>query len=123
MIDFAREHKRCAIWAGCGTGKTSAMEYYLALDRLLGGISEDPTLVLGPMRVARDQHQLFRSVGCGQLPHFITDGRTRRRCGNQSVMVPRPGGREARLVAFKKHGGNLRSLASRAKHAARDPSR
>ena len=53
MIDFAREHKRCAIWAGCGTGKTSAMEYLIALLKLLGEHGS-PWLALGPMRVARD---------------------------------------------------------------------
>ena len=53
MIEFAKEHKRCAIWAGMGSGKTSAMEYLIALLRLLGE-GEHPWLVLGPMRVARD---------------------------------------------------------------------
>jgi len=54
MIDWAREHKRCAIWAGMGSGKTSAMEYLIALLKLLGETGENPWLVLGPMRVARD---------------------------------------------------------------------
>src|SRR5208282_1660364 len=54
MVDFAREHKRCAIWAGMGSGKTSAMEYLIALLKLLGEIGDEPWLVLGPMRVARD---------------------------------------------------------------------
>ena len=54
MIDFAREHKRCAIWAGMGSGKTSAMEYLIALLRMLGEVGNGPWLVLGPMRVARD---------------------------------------------------------------------
>lgn len=53
MVAFAREHKRCGIWAGMGSGKTSAMEYVTALLSLLGERSE-PTLVIGPMRVARD---------------------------------------------------------------------
>ncbi len=53
MVDFAREHKRCAIWAGMGSGKTSAMEYLIALLRLLG-LADGPWLVIGPMRVARD---------------------------------------------------------------------
>lgn len=48
-------HKRCAIWAGMGSGKTSAMEYLLCLLRLLGYVDIcAPTLVVGPARVARD---------------------------------------------------------------------
>ncbi len=56
MIDWAREHKRCAIWAGMGSGKTSAMEYLIGLLNLIGetGSRSEPWLVLGPMRVARD---------------------------------------------------------------------
>ena len=53
MVAWAREHKRCEIWAGMGTGKTSAMEFLIALLKLVQGI-EEPWLVLGPMRVARD---------------------------------------------------------------------
>src|SRR5271166_949724 len=54
MVNFAREHKRCAIWAGMGSGKTSAMEYLIEYLNLLGEVSGEPWLVLGPMRVARD---------------------------------------------------------------------
>jgi hypothetical protein len=54
MIDFARANKRCAIWAGMGSGKTSAMEYLIVLLTLLGEVESEPWLVLGPMRVARD---------------------------------------------------------------------
>ena len=54
MIAWAREHKRCGIWAGMGSGKTSAMEYTIALLKLLGCVGDEPWLVLGPMRVARD---------------------------------------------------------------------
>jgi hypothetical protein len=56
MIDWAWEHKRCAIWAGMGSGKTSAMEYLIELLKLCGqvGGSDEPWLILGPMRVARD---------------------------------------------------------------------
>lgn len=54
MVDFAREHKRCAIWAGMGSGKTSAMEYTIEFLRFLGEVGNEPWLVLGPMRVARD---------------------------------------------------------------------
>lgn len=55
MVAWARTHKRCEIWAGMGSGKTSAMEFYLCLLHLLGEIDRrHPTLVVGPMRVARD---------------------------------------------------------------------
>jgi hypothetical protein len=54
MVDFAREIKRCAVWAGMGSGKTSAMEYLIDLLKLLGEVGDEPWLVLGPMRVARD---------------------------------------------------------------------
>jgi SNF2 family DNA or RNA helicase len=50
MVEFAKEHKRCAIWAMPGTGKTSAMEFLIAYLRLVDRFS--PWLVLGPMRVA-----------------------------------------------------------------------
>src|SRR5271165_4733987 len=54
MIDFAQHNKRCAIWAGMGSGKTSAMEYTITLLKMLGTVGSEPWLVLGPMRVARD---------------------------------------------------------------------
>lgn len=54
MVAFAREHKRCEIWAGMGSGKTSAMEYTIALLKLLGQVGDEPWLVIGPARVARD---------------------------------------------------------------------
>ncbi len=55
MVAWARTHKRCEIWAGMGSGKTSAMEFYLCLLHLLGEIDRrHPTLVVGPARVARD---------------------------------------------------------------------
>ena len=54
MIEFARANKRCAIWAGMGSGKTSAMEYLIALLKLCGEVQSEPWLVLGPMRVSRD---------------------------------------------------------------------
>jgi hypothetical protein len=55
MVAWAREHKRCQIWAGMGSGKTSSVEYLIALHKLLGTIgSDEPWLVLGPMRVSRD---------------------------------------------------------------------
>ncbi len=55
MTDWLSQHKRCALWAGMGIGKSSATLYTLTLLKLLGEIDpHDPTLVLGPMRVARD---------------------------------------------------------------------
>src|SRR5271157_1725168 len=54
MVDFAHANPRCAIWAGMGSGKTSALEYTIALLKLLGSVEDEPWLVLGPMRVARD---------------------------------------------------------------------
>lgn len=54
MSEWMRSHPRCALWAGMGIGKTSATLYTLDLLRLLGEIGNDPTLVIGPMRVARD---------------------------------------------------------------------
>lgn len=55
MTDWLMHHKRCGLWAGMGIGKTIAV--YEALDRLriLGEIDvRNPTLVVGPARVARD---------------------------------------------------------------------
>ena len=46
------EHKRCALWAGMGTGKTSMA--LTALDALYTCGETHPTLVLGPLRVARN---------------------------------------------------------------------
>lgn len=55
MVDWLHSHKRCGLWAGMGIGKTSAAMY--VLDQLMqrGEIDRrNPTLVIGPMRVARD---------------------------------------------------------------------
>jgi hypothetical protein len=50
--EFMSDHPRCALWAGCGIGKTtSAMNVVDTFD-LMG--AKGPTLVCGPMRVARD---------------------------------------------------------------------
>lgn len=54
MVAFARANPRCAIWAGMGSGKTSAMEFTIALLKLLGLVGDEPWLILGPMRVARE---------------------------------------------------------------------
>src|SRR6202049_3645457 len=53
MVDWGRRVKRGAIWAGMGSGKTSAMEYLIALLKLLGDVGNEAWVVLGPMRVAR----------------------------------------------------------------------
>jgi hypothetical protein len=53
MIQFMLDNPRCCIFAGCGTGKTSSG--LLVADMLpLLGLSKGPSLVCGPMRVARD---------------------------------------------------------------------
>lgn len=55
MVQFMHEVKRCALWAGMGIGKSSAALYVLDLLTLLGEIDRsEPTLIIGPMRVARD---------------------------------------------------------------------
>src|ERR1700735_4366950 len=55
MVQFMRAHKRCALFAGMGTGKSSATIYVLELMRLMGELDErNPVLVIGPARVARD---------------------------------------------------------------------
>lgn len=54
MVDWVRSHKRCSLWAGMGIGKSSATLFVLELLMLLGEIGKHPTLVIGPMRVARD---------------------------------------------------------------------
>ena len=54
MLEFLKEHERCALWAGMGIGKSSATLFLLVLLKLLGKIGDAPTLVIGPMRVARD---------------------------------------------------------------------
>lgn len=54
MVDWVRENKRCALWASMGIGKTTAVLFTLDIMRLLGEIGDKPTLVIGPMRVARD---------------------------------------------------------------------
>jgi SNF2 family DNA or RNA helicase len=51
MLAHLLEHDRCALWAGMGLGKTPVVETFLEA-LYLGGESQ-PTLVLGPLRVAR----------------------------------------------------------------------
>jgi SNF2 family DNA or RNA helicase len=54
MMDWLIEHERCSLWAGMGIGKTSGTLLAVEIMRVLGTIADAPTLVLGPMRVARD---------------------------------------------------------------------
>lgn len=51
LIEHFLEHKRCAGWSGCGTGKTVAT--LTALDALYLSGESHPTLILAPLRVAR----------------------------------------------------------------------
>ena len=51
MMDHIAEHKRCAVFAGMGSGKSSATLVTLSTLDLL---DEGPGLILGPKRVARD---------------------------------------------------------------------
>ncbi len=51
MLSHMLEHERCALWAGCGTGKTVAV--LSLIDALYLGGETRPTLILGPLRVAR----------------------------------------------------------------------
>lgn len=51
MIDHMFMHDRCALWAGMGTGKTSACLYFLTVLKLIETVS---TLVIAPWRVAND---------------------------------------------------------------------
>lgn len=52
MITHIQAHKRCAVYAGVGTGKTGAV--YVALDELSAVDAVYPALVLSTLRVARD---------------------------------------------------------------------
>ena len=55
MVDFMVNTKRCALFASMGTGKSSSVLYTIDWLKLLGEIgSGEPTLIIGPMRVARD---------------------------------------------------------------------
>jgi SNF2 family DNA or RNA helicase len=51
MIDHILEHRRCAIWAAMGAGKSSAVLHAL---KGIGLFDQGPALILGPKRVARD---------------------------------------------------------------------
>ena len=52
IVDHIFEHERCAIWAGMGMGKTVSTGTALSSLYLLG--ESAPTLILAPLRVARD---------------------------------------------------------------------
>ena len=51
--DFLQNRRRCNLYAGMGMGKTSLMLTFLDAVYNIGG-EGDPTLILGPLRVARD---------------------------------------------------------------------
>jgi hypothetical protein len=51
MIEHALTHPRCGLWAGMGMGKTSGALTVIDLLRL---VEEELTLVIAPLRVARD---------------------------------------------------------------------
>lgn len=53
MVDWMLEHKRSNLWAGMGIGKSSAGLVVIDCLRLMGWL-DDPALVVGPARVARD---------------------------------------------------------------------
>ena len=52
-VDFLVDHPRCNLWAGMGMGKTVSTLVALDLLRMQGEL-DGPTLILGPLRVARD---------------------------------------------------------------------
>ena len=54
MVDFMRSTKRCALWAGMGIGKSSSVLFTIDWLKILGEIGNEPILIVGPMRVARD---------------------------------------------------------------------
>ncbi len=51
MIDHIREHKRCALFAAMGSGKTGSVLHAM---RGMDLFDEAPGLILAPLRVARD---------------------------------------------------------------------
>ena len=52
MLDHVSSHDRCALWAGMGLGKTPVALTLLESLYTFGGETQ-PTLILGPLRVAR----------------------------------------------------------------------
>lgn len=53
IIDHIVTHPKCAVWAFMGAGKT--VSTLTAIDQLrMAGIEEKPTLIIAPLRVARD---------------------------------------------------------------------
>jgi SNF2 family DNA or RNA helicase len=54
MVKWVRKHKRCALWAGMGIGKTTGVLFAIVLMELLGELKKGPILVVAPARVARD---------------------------------------------------------------------
>lgn len=51
IVNFMQEHDRCAVWAGMGMGKTSAVLTYIDQQLMMG--DERPKLVLAPLLVAK----------------------------------------------------------------------
>lgn len=71
MIAHMAKHKRCAVWAGMGMGKTSACLLYLTYLALY-----DPSkiLIIAPLRVARDvwpveikKWDAFKKMSCADM--------------------------------------------------------
>jgi SNF2 family DNA or RNA helicase len=54
MVKWVRKHKRCALWAGMGIGKTTGVMFALTLMRLCDELKPGPILVVAPARVAKD---------------------------------------------------------------------
>lgn len=52
MLEHVSTHDRCALWAGMGLGKTPVVLTLLESRYTFGGETQ-PTLILGPLRVAR----------------------------------------------------------------------
>lgn len=52
IVDHIHQHDRCAVWAGMGMGKTVSTATALAACYHLG--DDYPTLIVAPLRVARD---------------------------------------------------------------------
>ncbi len=72
MLNHLFEHERCALWAGMGMGKSGTTLSFL--DALYMAGEDHPTLILGPLRVARSgwtneaaKWQEFQSLGISPI--------------------------------------------------------
>ena len=72
MVNFIADHKRCSLWAGMGIGKSSAALFALDLLKMINQIGDSPTLIIGPMRVARDTWPTVRSLTRAPRPRSLT---------------------------------------------------